>query len=112
VLRVHLIPLLGNKRLDELTTEDVQRLKSALSHRAAKTVNNVLTVLSVMLRTAVDWDVIARIPCEIKLLKTAKSSASFYDFEDYERSWKQLEPIRRRTSSRYSVAKLAYGAAR
>ena len=84
-IRVHLIPLLGNKRWDELTTEDVQRLKSALSHRASKTVNNVLTALSVMLRTAVDWHVIPRIPCAIKLLRTSKSAASFYDFEEYER---------------------------
>jgi hypothetical protein len=102
VLRVHLVPLLGNKRLDELTTEDVQRLKSALSHRAAKTVNNVLTVLSVMLRTAVDWDVITRIPCAIKLLRTSKSAASFYDFEDYER----LVEVARSDSQAYLVALL------
>ncbi|HZT75878.1 MAG TPA: hypothetical protein VFA27_04415 [Vicinamibacterales bacterium] len=68
VLSVHLIPQLGDKRLDQITTEDVQQLKSALGHRAAKTVNNVLTVLSVMLRTAVEWDVITRVPCTIKLL--------------------------------------------
>jgi hypothetical protein len=42
VLNVHLIPHLGDKKLDQITTEDVQRLKSALEHRAAKTVNNVL----------------------------------------------------------------------
>jgi integrase len=102
VLRVHLVPLLGNKRLDELTTEDVQRLKSALSHRAAKTVNNVLTVLSVMLRTAVDWDVITRIPCAIKLLRTSKSAASFYDFEDDER----LVEAARSESQAYLVALL------
>ena len=40
-----------HKRLDEISTEDVQRLKAALSARAPKTVNNVLTVL----RTAVEW---------------------------------------------------------
>lgn len=85
VLRVHLIPLLGDKRLDDITTEDVQRLKAALGHRAAKTVNNVLTVLSVMLRTAVEWDVITRVPCAIKLLKTLQSAASFHDFDEYER---------------------------
>jgi integrase len=85
ILVVHLIPLLGDKRLDEIQTEDVQHLKSALGHRAAKTVNNVLTVLSVMLRTAVEWRVIDRIPCSIRLLKTSKSVASFYDFDEYER---------------------------
>jgi integrase len=85
VLNVHLIPHLGDKKLDQITTEDVQRLKSALEHRAPKTVNNVLTVLSVLLRTAVEWEVIARVPCAIKLLQTSKTTASFYDFEEYER---------------------------
>jgi integrase len=62
-----------------------KQLKSALSHRAAKTVNNVLTVLSVMLKTAVEWDAISRVPCAIRLLPTMKSAASFYDFDEYER---------------------------
>src|SRR6185503_12904173 len=74
ILAVHLVPLLGDKRLDAIQTEDVQHLKSALEHRAAKTVNNVLTVLSVLLRTAVEWEVIARVPCAIRLLQTSKTA--------------------------------------
>ena len=57
ILRVHLVPALGEMYLDAITTEDVQRIKSALSMRSAKTVNNVLTVLSVVLKTAVEWGV-------------------------------------------------------
>ena len=49
-IRVHLFPLFGDRRLDAITTEDVQRLKSGMGAKAPKTVNNVLTVLSVMLR--------------------------------------------------------------
>jgi hypothetical protein len=45
VLRIHLVPHLGEKRLDQISTEDVQRLKASMDGRAAKTVNNVLTVL-------------------------------------------------------------------
>lgn len=85
ILSVHLIPLLGDKPLDAIQTEDVQHLKSALSERAPKTVNNVLTALSVMLRTAVEWNVIERVPCVIKLLRTPKTTASFHDFDEYER---------------------------
>jgi integrase len=44
----------------------------------------VLTVLSVVLRTAVEWGVIARVPCSIKLLKAPKSEASFHDFDEFE----------------------------
>jgi hypothetical protein len=85
VMRVHLVKAFGNTRLDEITTEDVQRLKAALTERAPKTVNNILTTLSVVLRTAVEWGVIARVPCAIKLLKAPKGEASFYDFDEFER---------------------------
>jgi hypothetical protein len=50
ILNVHLVPLLGMKRLDAITTEDVQRLKQQLKERTPKTVNNVLSVLNVMLK--------------------------------------------------------------
>lgn len=85
VLNVHLIPKLGDKSLDQITTEDVQLLKASLEHRAPKTVNNILTVLSVMMRTAVDWGVIERLTCSIKLVPTSKTKANFYDFDEFER---------------------------
>ena len=72
ILRFHLIPLWGEKALDEITTEDVQRLKSSLAARAPKTINNVLTVLNVALKTAVEWGEIDRMPCSIKLLRLSK----------------------------------------
>src|SRR5258708_2808749 len=70
--KVHLIPNLGNKRLDSINTEGVQQLKRQLQHRSPKTVNNVLTVLNVLLKKAVEWDVIDRMPCAIRLLPIAK----------------------------------------
>ena len=39
-----------------------------MSTKAAKTVNNILTVLNVLLKKAVDWDVIDRMPCAVTLL--------------------------------------------
>src|SRR5919201_4494748 len=45
ILKSQLVRLLGSRRLDAITTEDVQRLKTHLRDRAPKTVNNVLTVL-------------------------------------------------------------------
>jgi hypothetical protein len=63
----------------------VQRLKGRLSTKAAKTVNNILTVLNVLLKKAVDWDVLDRMPCAITLLPVPKTSMSFYDFDEYER---------------------------
>jgi integrase len=85
ILNVHLVPRLGEKKLDAITNEDVQRLKMQLRTKAPKTVNNVLTVLNVLLKKAVEWEVIDRVPCTIRLLPIAKPSASFHDFDDYER---------------------------
>ena len=85
LLRVHLVPFLGHKRLDAIGNEDVQRLKKLLIVKAPKTVNNASTVLSVLLKKAVEWSVIGRMPCTIRLLPVPKSSASFHDFEQCER---------------------------
>jgi integrase len=85
ILNVHLVPVLGTKRLDAITTEDVQRLKNQLRDRAPKTVNNVLAVLSILLKKAAEWGVIDRVPGAVKLLPIPKPSAGFYDFEEYER---------------------------
>lgn len=58
ILRLHLLPRFGGRRLDEITTEDVQRLKAALAKKSGKTVNNILSVLNVLLKTAQEWNVI------------------------------------------------------
>ena len=85
MLRIHLVAALGDKPLAAITTEDVQQLKSALSTKSPKSVNNVLTVLNVLMRTAVEWDVIERVPCSIKMLHTPRAEASFYEFDQFER---------------------------
>ena len=85
ILRVHLLPALGHKRLDTIKSEDVQRLKRNLEAKSPKTVNNVLAVLSVLLKKAVEWEVIAHMPCTVKLLPVSKGSTRFYDFDEYER---------------------------
>lgn len=41
---------LGKKRLDDITDEDVQQLKFTLRHRKPTTVNNVFSVLSMLLK--------------------------------------------------------------
>lgn len=85
IIRVHLLPLLGPKRLDAITNEVVQGLKNSLRAKTPKTVNNVLTVLNRMLKTAVEWETMDRMPCSIRLLKLPRASARFHDFDEYER---------------------------
>jgi len=85
ILKWHLVPTLGPKRLDAISNEQVQALKLKLVNRKPKTVNNVLTVLSALLKEAVEWGELDRLPCTIKLLHNPKKSAGFHDFEEYER---------------------------
>jgi integrase len=85
ILRKHLMPILGSKRLDEITNEDVQKVKVALGKRSRKTVNNVCNVLSKLLNVAVEWDVIPRRACTIKLLKVDNPTPRFYEFDEYVR---------------------------
>ena len=73
------------KRLDAISNERVQRLKLALTDRAPKTVNNVLTVLSTLLKKAVEWGELDRLPCVIKLVPNPKKTMGFHDFDQYER---------------------------
>jgi integrase len=81
----HLYPQLGDKRLDAIDDEDVQRLKARLATRNRKTVNNVLGILGHTLKTAVAWKVIDRLPCTVKMLKVSGALVKFYDFDDYKR---------------------------
>lgn len=83
VLKTHIYPLLGGKRLDEITDQDVQQFKVAMKNLAPKSANNGLTTLSKMLSVAEEWKLIDRVPCRIKMLKVQQGEAAFYDFDQY-----------------------------
>lgn len=86
ILKVHLLPRLGTKRLDAITSEDIQKIKSGLRGKAPKTVNNVLSVLKKLLDVAVEWAVIDRVPCTVRLLPMSHpSEAEHHSFDEFER---------------------------
>ena len=94
LFRVYLMPFLGHKRLDAVTAEDVQRLKAWMVTKSPKTVNNVLALLSVLLKKAVEWNAIDRMPCTIRLLPIPRTStARFHDFDQYERLVEEARTI-------------------
>ena len=76
----------------------MQRLKLVLSERAPKTVNNELTVLSTLLKKAVEWGELDRLPCAVKLLPNPEKTMGFHDFDQYERL---LTVARKRGSDAY-----------
>jgi integrase len=79
------VPRYGTRRLDEIQNGDVQKLKAELADLSPKTVNNVLSVLNTLLKAAVSWGVLERLPAEIKLLKVAAKELAFYEAGDYAR---------------------------
>jgi integrase len=84
ILRLHLLP----KRPQETQRHhqrDVALLKADLGKCNPKTVNNVVNVLSKLLKVAVEWGVIERMRCTIKLLKTVTPIMTFYEESDFAR---------------------------
>jgi integrase len=103
IARVHLIPTMGDLPLDTISTECVQQLKAKLTTRAPKTVNNVLTVLNTMLKKAVEWEAVDRIPCVVRLLPLPPPSAAFHDFDEFEML---VQAARKRSPDAYLVVLL------
>lgn len=85
VLRYHLLPTLGKLKLDAITGAQVQRLRLRLTDRSAKTTNNITGHLGSMLKRAVEWGELEKMPCIIKPLRAPKKEMRFYDFAEFER---------------------------
>ncbi len=82
IMRSYLVPTLGNRALDTITEADVQRLKATFADQAPASVNNILTLLSTVMKTAVEWQVIPAMPQIRKLRKTAQRF-DYYEDDAY-----------------------------
>jgi integrase len=83
ILNTHLMPLLGSKRGRDHDRTRAGREASIEGPRAEDR-HNVLTVLNMLLKKAVEWGVIDRLSCAVRLLPIGKPSMGFYDFDEYE----------------------------
>ena len=89
ILRLHLLPAFGKRRLDRIDEQAIDKYTvKKLEHITPRgtviepaTVNQHLKVLGRMLRVARKWKLIHEIP-EITLLKERKSDFDFLDFEE------------------------------
>lgn len=88
ILKAHLVPAFGGKKLDRITTVDIEKFKAKKisSGLANKTINNLLIVLGKCLKTAQEWGEVRDIP-RVKLLKVSQQK---YDFLAEEESTKLL----------------------
>jgi integrase len=102
LLAAHILPFIGTRKLDRITDDVIADLKSRwtaggythgtriiLGTTARKTINNRLSVLGNLLRTAVDWSNktgLQAMPCRVKLLKVDNQRLpAFHDHQDYAR---------------------------
>lgn len=86
IIKTHLARNFAGKRIDQIDQQAIAALKADLAVRelAPKTVNNILVVLSKMLRTAAKWGKIERAP-DVDLLRAEKRQMPFYDAQTYDR---------------------------
>lgn len=81
----HLLPEFGDRRLDEVTTRDIERFKAEkLKVLSPKSVNNLLTCLGKTLRYAAESEIIEKLP-RVRFVKTFSRPIDFLDFEEWER---------------------------
>lgn len=85
VFKNYLKDRFSKTRLNELSAEDVQRLKGQLADLKPKTVNNALSLLNGMLKTAQEWGVIRELPVRIRMLKLKVEEVPFYEPDQFER---------------------------
>jgi hypothetical protein len=85
ILRLHLIPEFGSRTLDTISNERVQLLKLRLHDKPPTTINNALNVLNVLLKQPVEWGMLDKMPCSVRLMRGPRTDAAFHNFGDYER---------------------------
>ena len=86
ILDNHLLPALGRLRLNHLTVQDFERLKARMlaKNLSRKRVNNVLNVLSKLLRYALELEIVGKIPI-VKTLKVPPQKFDFFTDVELER---------------------------
>ena len=86
VLKDHLVPAFGKRRLDTIGPADVETYKARKlkEGQSAKSVNNHLGVLRKLLNLAAEWEVLPHAP-KVKQLRVVHSEIEFLSFEETER---------------------------
>jgi integrase len=83
ILRVHLVPELGDVRLDRIGAPEIEvyKAKKLKAGLARKTINNHLTVLRKLLSIAAEWGLLASVP-QVKWMKPPPPEFDFLTFEE------------------------------
>jgi len=78
ILRVHLIPHFGDRKLDAINSLDIEKYKAKKieAKLSPKTINNHLTVFRKSLQCAFEWGIIEKMP----VIKNLKTLPQKYDY--------------------------------
>lgn len=85
-LRVHVAPVFGERALDQIGNREVDHLIAEMRKRGAapSTVNNTLCALNRLLKLAVRWGDLERMPCTIELLPRGEREDQVHTFGEAE----------------------------
>ena len=83
-LKTHLLPLLGNMRIDQIGPAEYQKIRKARATQDVNSVNKICDQLTTMLNVAVEWKLIASAP-KIKRLKAEQKEMAVLTPEEGEK---------------------------
>ena len=87
-LRSCLLPAFGNKRLDEITSLDIEEFKAKqLKRLMPKTINNQLGTLAKCLKTAIEWGELEKMP----IIRPLRSDPAEFDYLNEEEAKRLLD---------------------
>jgi integrase len=82
-IRLHVLPVLGDTALNEITEEGIGSIAAAMVGAAPRTINLAISTLGSVLRVAVRWHVIRALPCPVDLVQVPQREMPFLDFDEY-----------------------------
>ena len=80
IVRTHVVPLLGDMRLDALRPESIEGLKSP--ERAYVTTRHILIIFAMALNRALEWGLMSKNPCKgVRKLKPTRKMRALSEEE-------------------------------
>lgn len=86
VLRIHLVPFFGRKKLEQITAAPLEhfKMKKVKEGLSPKSINNFLTILCRCLACAVEWDLLDSVP-KTKRLRVTPKEVEFLSEDECDR---------------------------
>lgn len=98
IIKTHFEPIFKNKKLKNIKTDDIKKLKNSLDRFSIGTSNTILSLLSRILNTAVSQNLMIFNPCSVvKLTESNKQKKEIFSKNEQKIMEKALEVISLKT---------------